>query len=493
MLEGSGRKLMASTRRTPAFWTPVRHERARELYLHFVRMQGNKHGVFKRVADALSAEGLGVTRAAVKLHLTRYHDWSEVDAAAADLIKNGGQKSAETTAPIPAVPDAKPLDPTDERVRRLEVEKIGLTDRVAELRKKLTNDDRRAGIVLELTSVLERSITPLTAIQIPERPAQTDEQPYDVDAVTFMTDQHADRVVRSEATWGLEQYDFNVYRARLFEWAKVIKAYCTRHLPRFRFGTLWVWHLGDAVNGDIHNMKHRNSLSNSIEAALAAGDAQAQALAWLAPHFDRIAVVCVSGNHGRTTPRLEWEDPFDNLDYLVARTMQLRIQGTPLEERVEIITPRAWSAYVDVRGKLWSLNHGMGVKGTWGIPWYGFERREGRVQKLVSNFNKSVDYFAYGHFHTAITRPAGRGKSLHGGAWYMTDGYSLNELNAGNEPEQPLLVCSERFGRQIEIPLMLRDAAREAAMARGEWTPPFGKSIADLTRDIPVGALPIIT
>jgi hypothetical protein len=273
----------------------------------------------------------------------------------------------------------------------------------------------------------------------------------------------------------------------------MIRRYCTVHLPRYHFDTLWVWMLGDQVNGDIHDMKLRNAWQNSLRAAIATGDAQAEAFVYLSQVFRRIVGVAVPGNHGRTTKQIEYDDPYDNFDYLVARTMQLRLAGTEAEKRIQIEIPRAWAAHVEVRGHLWHLNHGHGVIGTWGVPWYGFEKREGRVQRLVAQQGRFVDYFGYGHFHTPMTRPAGQGKAIHAGAWYYADPYSLNKLSVGNTPEQQLLVFSERFGRQMEIPLMIRDVKRELAMRAGEWEPPFGRNDGLDLAGSGFGSMPIIT
>jgi hypothetical protein len=206
--------------------------------------------------------------------------------------------------------------------------------------------------------------------------------------------------------------------------------------------------------------------------------------------FERIAVVCVSGNHGRTTRQIEYEDPHDNFDYLVAKAMQLRLSEYP---QIEIFTPQAWCAHVLIRGHLCHLNHGHGIVGTWGIPWYGFERREGRVQRLLEFKDQRVNYYFYGHFHTPLTRPAGQGKAIHAGSWYFTDEFAQTKLSVGNPPEQQMLMFSERWGRQIEIPIMLRDEERETKLHAGEWRSPFGTSlIVDEPSSAAFNELPVI-
>lgn len=364
-----------------------------------------------------------------------------------------------------------------------------LKDENAELRAKLRDADRYHGMVQELVKVVERKYEPLRPIDV--RKTKPRKSQTDTDAFVFLADQHGDRIVQSSGVWGLDQYDFNVFRCRLWEWAKMIMRYTQHHLPNFFFDTLWGWHLGDSVQGDIHNMKYRNFFPNSTIAALAVGDVQAQALQWLAQFFNRINLVCVSGNHGRTTKLKDFEDPHDNFDYLVAAVMKARLTNVP---NVQIIAPRAWSAFVKVRGHLFELNHGDGVRGTWSIPWYGFDKRESKVRAIAAAKQAFIDAHCYGHYHTPMTRPAGQGRSIHAGAWYITDQYALNAVQGANEPEQQLILTNERFLRQIEIPLMLRDVDRENAMRAGKWEPPFGRStiVDELTPQGPVFEIPLI-
>ena len=458
------------------YWTKERQAQLRATYIE--ETEKRWHGAITRVAKSLNQ-----TRFTVECALHSLSDW--------DVLRNRAR--ALNVGPEPASPE-KEHDPADPALRKAEQRVVSLSDEVRQLRIKLKSSDREGGIVLELAQRMESFVQPMLppvkilTVNPLNKNIERKQEP--VDAVVTLSDQHGDRIVRTAGSWGLERYDFNVFRCRIWEWAKTIGRYCSVHLPNYKFETLWVWHLGDAVQGDIHNMKHRNHFGNSMVAALAIGDLQSEVLAYLSQFFERIAVVCVPGNHGRTTQKVEWEDPFDNWDYLVAKTMKLRLADN---DKVEIFTPRAWSAFVEVRGYLWNLNHGHGVKGVMGIPWYGFERREGRVQRLATFNNRPIDYFAYGHFHTPMTRPSGRGKAVHAGAWYFTDDYAINSLAAGNPPEQTLLVFSERFGRQIEIPLMVRDEKKEQAMFNGEYDPPFGRNlVVDEPDDPALGTTPII-
>jgi hypothetical protein len=165
--------------------------------------------------------------------------------------------------------------------------------------------------------------------------------------------------------------------------------------------------------------------------------------------------------------------------------------------RVSVHIPRAYTAYMEVCGHLFSLNHGDDVIGTWGIPWYGFSRKENRVQALVSRHDARVRYFCYGHYHTPITRREGDAESFHSGAWPATSPFAIEKVAGGTEPTQQLLVFDEPIGRILEIPIMLRDPEKEEKMRRGEWEPPYGqRTVLDEVGGLDVlaneGSFPVI-
>lgn len=471
------------------YWTEGKMEELRKEYLSL----SEEFGLYRirwRIGTLM-----GKSPATIDNALRRLPDWDAIRVQGRLLNEERIAKNrAKRAVHEVATPTVEPDDPT---LRKLEQRVLSLRDENMGLRKKLKVSDRQQGIISELITVAKNQIEPIIPNTIRSlhvskfKAIKKDDEREKVDAVVMLSDEHGDRIIDDAGTWGMEHYNFNIFRCRLWEWAKMIKRYTVNHLPNYEFETLWVWKLGDAVQGDIHDQKLRNHYGNTLKAALAIGDVEAQALAYLAPYFKRIVVVCIPGNHGRTTKQLEWEGPHDNFDYLVAKTIEMRVAA---HENVQVFTPNAWSAHVEVRGWLWHLNHGMGVTGSMGIPWYGFEKREGRVQRLVSFKDRQVDYFAYGHFHTPMTRPAGRGKAIHAGAWFFTDAFSLNKLNVGNMPEQQLLVFSERFGRQMEIPLMVRDEKREKEFRLGKYDPPFGKNlILDSDEDhLGVREMPVI-
>jgi hypothetical protein len=304
-----------------------------------------------------------------------------------------------------------------------------------------------------------------------------------VDAAVALTDEHGDEVISGPATWGLERYNFDVFRIRLARWAKVVAAYLSQHLPRYNFERLWIQKLGDGQHGNLHlpGQKYRNHFGNDLRAAIAIGEAEADAIAKLADYVPQIIVTCLSGNHPRQTSKKDYGDPHDNLDFIIATVIELRLQKYLEEGRVQVLAPRSWSAYQEIRGRTHALNHGDDVQGTWGIPWYGFAKHEARVQAAVGTAEQRVDYFWYGHFHTDVSVSENGARSMHSGAFTLTSDYSINKLKAFSEPSQIMGVFDDPLGRILEIPIYLRDQRREEAYWAGTYEPELGRSSA-LTR-----------
>jgi hypothetical protein len=353
-----------------------------------------------------------------------------------------------------------------------------LKDQLSAAKRKLVAAHRSETEFLALARVIEEHTKPLDPVNYNVKLAPTDprDERYSVDGVLLLADEHADQQVLSQSTWGIEEYNFDIFRCRLSKLAKVVRGYATTYLPRHRIDKLWIFKLGDAIVGDIHNNK--SNLGNAIRAALAVGDVEAQFIQSLLPCFPGgIHTVCVSGNHPRRSKKKEYTDPHNNFDFLVATQMATRLQHEIDTGRCSVYAPASFTAYVDVRGHLWCLNHGDDVKGYAGFPWYGYSKRENKVQALVAQVGAHVNCFAYGHFHTAITRQQADCESYHAGNWFVSDPYAVEAVVAGSEPIQPLFLFNEQHGRILEIPIKVRDIPREQAFKNGEWEPEFGKGL----------------
>ena len=408
-------------------------------------------------------------------------------------LRSGGQPREDFTVPEPEAPEPLPeLDPTDEKIMSLERQLLASRERVSHAEAKLKKAYQKETTGEFIQQVIREHVRPLSPARV-KLPPRTRDSQTPADLVIMLGDEHADEVVHRSAAWGLEDYDFGIFRCRLQRLFTEAVEYATIHMPTIHFERAWIFKLGDAINGDIHGAGPRNHFGSTIPAFMATGDTEAQAIEFFHRETGlQTTVVGVSGNHPRTTVRKDYPDPRNNFDYAVMSQIATRLSGV---EGVQVLAPRAWTAFVDVRGHPFALNHGDDLRGTWGIPWYGVDKRANRVQSLVARKSHRVRYFIYGHFHQDAKIPAAGGKSYFNGAFTLTSSYPIEKLSAATDPNQSLFVVTDRRGIAYQSDIELRDEEKEAAFRSGEWEPDFGyRTVLDEIEpdEGPVGELAVI-
>jgi hypothetical protein len=355
--------------------------------------------------------------------------------------------------------DTRIVDPTANAVLTLERERTVLQSEVETLKKKLRATHLDGSLFERLAAVIREDTAPFMTPLL-QAPQDVSGDGGVVDAVLLLSDEHGDEVLTADATNGLEVYDFRVFQMRLNRLKDKVLLW-TQHLrPAHRFNRLFIFKLGDAVNGDIHGAGPRNDFGNTLKAAIAVGDAEAAAIDTLSQYFPGgVVVVGVSGNHPRRAVRKDFDGPHDNFDYLVGTQIATRLANNP---NVTVVLPESYTAYVDVGGRVWALNHGDDVVGYSGIPWVGFDKRNNRIQSILATADERADYFVYGHYHTAASFASAGGQSFHSGPWTFVDTYAMNKhALGGHEPTQTLFVVHEKFGVILPIPIFTRDMVAE--------------------------------
>ncbi len=373
----------------------------------------------------------------------------------------------------------KGLDPNHPELRRLERALTNTQLEAKRLHEQLGAYDSRQTAFEQLADTLSEVVEPLELVSPTIDWGTEVKTKHSVDLVSALTDEHADEVISGPATWGLERYNFDVFCLRLERWARLNVEYVTQHLPKHHVERQWIFKLGDSLHGEGHGNKHRNHFGNTMRAAIAVGDAEAEAIAWMLQFIPYIGIIGVSGNHPRVTVKKDHVDPHDNFDFMVSAIVAARLSRYVAEGRCDIVAPKAWTAFANVRGKIMALNHGDDVKGTWGIPWYGFAKKQGRVQAMVGRKDAKVDFFWYGHHHTDVSATEAGVRAVHSGAFTTTDGWTAEAIASGGEPMQASMLIDDHEGmrsRILDIPIWLRDEKVERAFWAGKVKPAFGRT-----------------
>jgi len=346
-----------------------------------------------------------------------------------------------------------------------------LADKNKALQNKLTQSHRDETLFRALAKELTSAVKPFP-LKSPSPAILKTKDSTLCHGVALLSDEHGDALVSSASVFGLDEYSFPIFRARIEVWARLIVDYINVHLPRHNMEHLWIYKLGDGIQGDIHDATKNTYFKSALKAALAVGEVEAQALLWIYQQTGvPMTVLSVSGNHPRRSLRKEYHGPLDNFDFLIATQIATRLADTP----IQVCCPDSWTTFANTLGYIWAINHGDDVVGYAGHPWYGFDRKNQRVQALVARKGFRIDYFAYGHYHSDAKAPSAGAKSFHNGGWYFSDPYAINKLAVGENPQQNFFIVSEQHGVIFEIPIYLKDEETEDKVLDGKHEPAFGR------------------
>lgn len=221
--------------------------------------------------------------------------------------------------------------------------------------------------------------------------------------VAHITDWHIGEVTRPSAVEDFGQADFETASARIGRLVEslVRKVTLTRHA--YNADELHVLGTADWVSGDIHDELIRTNEFPAPVAAVRAGFLLGSFLSRLAPHYRTVtADLITAGNHDRLTRKPQSSDGgLNSWGYVVC---EIAKQHLAQHRNVAVRVHTALSAVVKVAGTRYLITHGDGIMGTWGIPFYGIERRKQREAMARMNLEDSrhFDKIVIGHFHEAL-------------------------------------------------------------------------------------------
>lgn len=156
-------------------------------------------------------------------------------------------------------------------------------------------------------------------------------------------------------------------------------------------------------SGDIHEELIRTNEFGAPMQAVKAGFLLGAFLVGLSPHFKTVrAEILTAGNHDRITRKPQCEDGgVNSWGYIVASIAQQYVSAVP---NIKFKMHTSLSAVVQIENLRYLIMHGDGIIGTFGIPFYGIERRKQREAMARMNMPDAThfDSIVLGHFHAAL-------------------------------------------------------------------------------------------
>ena len=368
---------------------------------------------------------------------------------------------AELAFPAPHWGDYQPApeDKTPEETHARDLEMQRLKDELNETRRKYAVACKHENLhadVLEVAREVMGKVTPVDIL-----PPRLGSGSLTEDAALTWADWHGGEVIDYDVMQGFNSYNPTIMcRRAQYTVDRTLKILFTCHTGT-TFETLYVLDLGDSVNGDLLDDNKVTAALPVFEAMRLVAQVKALALTELSTHLP-VTYISVPGNHGRRSAKMPWKQPTETADWLVAEMIADMTAGN---ERISVVVPRAWTAVIEIRGHNHSLNHGYSAArgGYGGIPWYAFQRTDGKLTALESSHGRRVHYRWYGHIHQGSELPKmdGTGEQFIVGSLKGGDEFALNELGAYSDPRQKLVGCHEDVGVSWRYPLNVNRADNE--------------------------------
>lgn len=333
-------------------------------------------------------------------------------------------------------------------------EKYGkILDDNTKLKTQLKEYQRESTLFKMLADTIKQSTTSLSVAPyvLKNKNAKITES-----AVLLLSDLHADQEIISERVNGLENYNFDVACKRAERIVDTTISHLVDNMKNYNFERLYIFGLGDYVNGTIHQSNEHSKWKNSIKNSIGTGELIAHMIRDLSAYFPQIVFASVSGNHGRFTQKKDYRGAMNNWDYLVNTQIVTRLDNLIKENKLITIIPDAWSLGINIYGYNFCLNHGDDIKSFNSIPFYGIERKVRRLTSIGAVTNQIPNYFCYAHFHNIATQAHTTGEVFLNGSFQATSEFAYESLGAYNEPVQLLFGVHERWGVSWRLPVRLR-------------------------------------
>lgn len=314
-----------------------------------------------------------------------------------------------------------------------------------------------------MRSVIEASVaaalTPPPALTLPPAPAKQPSKGSEEVALLHLSDTQLGKVTAT--------YNSEVGCKRILDFFQK----CL-HLTQIRRAGATIKEVHLALGGDIVEgetiFPHQPHLIDQCvydQACRTAPTIIAQGILLLLAHFERVKVVCVPGNHGRSGTKNGGQHPRSNWDNVVYASLKHMLFGPPSAprkdpelKRLEIVI--AEDFFVVDRIYNWGLLfvHGDQISGGFGgFPFYGTAKKVGGWADSVS---EPWDYLYFGHFHTYTQGTINHRQWFCNGTTESDNTFAQETLAATGFPTQRLQFFSKDHGVIADMPIYLAERRR---------------------------------
>lgn len=279
------------------------------------------------------------------------------------------------------------------------------------------------------------------------------------------SDWHWGEVVKREQLNGVNEYNLEIAHQRtkrLVERTIMLLRHYMVH-PKYEGIVLNLG--GDMLSGIIHE----ELVSTNAKAIMACVVDLWGVLEWaireLADEFGKVVVLCVVGNHGRSTKKWVSKDAAEtSFDWLIYMHLQ---SAFAKDKRVNIVVPYSTDQLYAVYGHRRLLTHGNQFRGGDGIIGPIGPVTRGRQKKHSRNAEIGQEFatMLHGHFHTYL--PGDR--IIGNGSLIGYNQFAADNNFAVEDPKQAMWITHPDHGITFHVPVFVEEKPRHDKEAAISW------------------------
>lgn len=279
-------------------------------------------------------------------------------------------------------------------------------------------------------------------------------------ALLLLSDTHIGQVVTKDQTLGFNEYNFNVFLARLKFLENSVTSIMEDHTTT-PVDELVIALGGDMIHGALNHAAEAAQHSTIFEQLYGGAHALAQFLRNIARVVPKIRIVTTTGNHPRLPHqhKMPTDNRYSNFDtilaaYVEALTSEIKTIKWNIDKQPATV--------FDVKGFVFHLSHGDNVRGgdrALGIPNHAVGRQISSTTQLFGKHGLAApNYYLLGHLHRSIVLPHARGSVIINGGFPGIDGFGLACGFSPVDPTQTFFFVHERFGKTASYDIQLKHA-----------------------------------
>jgi len=283
-------------------------------------------------------------------------------------------------------------------------------------------------------------------------------------AVLMLSDTHIGKVTSPKQTLAFGDYNFRVFMARLKYLEESIISITENHVST-PVPELVIAMLGDMLDGALAHSNEVGQVDTIFSQFYAGAHAIAQFLRNLAPHFPKIRIYDVVGNHPRFSfqHRMPTKNRFSNFDkFLYALIRELVRDIATIEWKLDAQPYQLFS----VQGFEFFCAHGDSLRGgdkNLGIPNHAVGRLVSTATQLMNKYNrKAPNYYLVGHLHRDIVLPHATGSFMVNGGFPGVDEFGLAEMFTPADPSQKFFFMHPLYGKTATYDISLKFAETDS-------------------------------